>query len=256
MEIGRKRVFLDSIDSTNSYAISLAEKGYPHGTIVVADKQTAGRGRHGRLWHSPPKKNIYMSIILRPHRGALRNLSLLTLMAAVAFSEAIKFKTSIPVRVKWPNDLMVFCGRDFKKVGGILSEARFIGGDLEFAIIGVGINVNSLDADFPPDLLNSAASLRMASAGDIDRDDLIEGLLVSLNKWYDTLLDGQDHLILKRWREISLTLGRDVAVTVREAHPEVIKGMAMDIDNEGRLLLSLPSGRIKRIESGDVVHLR
>lgn len=251
MEIGKERIFLETVDSTNSYALSLAEKGYPHGTVVIADMQTMGRGRLGRKWHSPPGKNIYMSIILR--YPVKMGLSLLTIMAAVAVSEAIEKRTSLPVRVKWPNDIMACDDRGYKKVGGILSEARFSGSGLEFVVVGIGINVNSLKEDIPPAIIDSATSLRIASNRDIDRDKLIEGLLGSFKRWYSLLIQGEMEEILNKWRDISLTIGKEVTVITGE---RVVKGTAIDIDEEGRLLIRLPSGLHKRIDSGDVVHLR
>lgn len=267
-KIGKDRIFLESIESTNTYALYLAEKGCPHGTVVLADSQTGGRGRHGRVWYSPPGKNIYMSIILRPQKAQKESghLSLLTIMTAVAVSEAIEEKTAIPVMVKWPNDLMVSVtafskshrlaessGRGFKKVGGILSEARFSGKRCESAVVGVGINVNLSEKDFPPDIIESATSLRIAAGRDIDRGELLEGILRYFDNWYGVLIRGQKERIINRWKEFSLTIGKDVKVITGD---RVIKGLAMDIDEDGRLLLQLPSGEIKRIDSGDIIHLR
>lgn len=251
MEIGKERVFLNTIDSTNSYALSLAEKGYPHGTVVIADMQTMGRGRLGRKWHSPPGKNIYMSIILR-YPIKIR-LSLLTITAAVAVSEAIEKEVSVPVRVKWPNDIMVSEDKVFKKVGGILCEARFSGKEPQFVVVGIGINVNSLRNDLSPEILNTATSLRLVSGRDFDRNELLGGLLTSFDRWYGLFINGQDRTILTRWKEISLTIGKEVFILTGE---RIIKGKAIDIDIEGRLLIRQPSGIVQRIDSGDVVHLR
>lgn len=251
MEIGKERIFLETVDSTNSYAFFLAENGYPHGTVVVADAQTKGKGRHGRTWHSPRGKNIYMSIILRNTRKGL--VSLLPLLAAIAVAEAIDEKAFVPIKVKWPNDLMVSDDNGFKKVGGILSEARFSGGHPEFFILGIGINVNSLRNDLSPEIANSATSLRIESGRDFDRNELLENILGSIDRWYGLLLKGEKSEILKRWRALSLTLGKEVKAITGE---KTIKGIAVDIDEEGRLLLRLPSGEIERISSADLVHLR
>lgn len=256
MEIGKERILLKSIDSTNTHALQLAEKGYPHGTVVVADSQTKGRGRHGRIWYSPEGDNIYMSIILKPPvakgRKGLGMLSLLTIMSAVAVSEAIEKETSILVKVKWPNDIMVSDGRGFKKVGGILSEARFLGTELEFAIVGIGINVGPFE-NIPPEIMDSATTISVAAGKDIDSNDLLEGILRSFDNWYGFLLRGHRKEILKRWRELSLTLGQEVMAIAGE---RIIRGVAIDIDDYGRLELRLSSGKIKRIDSSDIVHLR
>lgn len=255
LRIGKERISLGSIDSTNTYALHLAEEGYPHGTVVLADSQTGGKGRQGRGWYSPPGKNIYMSIILRPQqawddKGAL---SILTIMAAVAVSEAIEKKSAIPVRVKWPNDLMVSDEGVFKKAGGILAEARFMGNECLFAVVGIGINVNLLRKDIPSEIIESATSLRLASSKDLDRSELMEGILRSFDEWYGHLMEGQKERIITKWKEISLTIGKDVKAI---KGGKVIKGLAVDIDEDGKLLLQLSSGEIRRIDSGDIVHLR
>lgn len=180
-------------------------------------------------------------------------LSLLTLMSAVAVSEAIEAKTAIPVRVKWPNDLMVSDERGFKKVGGILSEARYIGAELGYAVVGIGINVNSSKEHFPQELVDTSTSLRIAAEREIDRSELLEGILDFFDKWYNFLFDGPKGRIINRWREISLTIGKEVKAMTED---RVIRGLAFDIDDNGRLLLRLSSGDIKTIDSGDIVHLR
>lgn len=251
MKIGKERILLETVDSTNSYAFSLALGGCPDGTVIVADAQTKGRGRHGRVWHSPKGKNIYMSIILRsPQKDSI---SLLSLMAAIAVSEAIEEKTSVPVRVKWPNDIMISDNRGFRKVGGILSEARFSGDNPEFVILGIGINVNSEREDLPPDLIDRATTLKVVVGKDINREGLLEGILGFTDKWYSLLCKGHKERMLNRWRELSLTIGKEV-MAIKEKG--VIKGKALDIDEEGRLLLCLPSGRVERISSPEVIHLQ
>jgi BirA family biotin operon repressor/biotin-[acetyl-CoA-carboxylase] ligase len=162
-------VRLASCLSTNDEAKRLARQGAPGGTAVVADEQTAGRGTRGRLWHSPPGLGLYLSIILRP---PIPDLAGLPLRAAVAVRDAVRDATGIAAEVKPPNDL-VFGER---KLGGILCESAFAGGEPEFAIVGVGLNVGHGPGDFPPDLAATAVSLRIIADRRIDPASLIESI--------------------------------------------------------------------------------
>jgi BirA family biotin operon repressor/biotin-[acetyl-CoA-carboxylase] ligase len=245
-------IYLEEVDSTNSYAISLAEEGYPEGTVVVADAQTKGRGRLGRIWYSPPGKNLYLSIIIRPSI-ILKELPLLTLMAATATAEAIREETTIPVSIKWPNDLMVPFNDGYRKVGGILSEARLSAGKVEFAIIGIGLNVNTLIDDLSLEIIDSAASLRMVSEGEIDRIRLLNHILKRFDHYYRRLLNGDRKRVVDRCRGLSLTPGRDVVVFTGQ---ERLVGMAEEIDDEGHLIVRMPDGMVRRINSADIIHLR
>ncbi len=245
-------IFIESVDSTNSYALNLAEKGYPHGTVVVADEQTKGRGRHGRVWYGTKGKDIYMSIILRPPLN--EDISLLNLLSAISVAEEVQQIVPVPVRVKWPNDLMVLESNRFKKFGGILSEARFSGKDILFAVVGIGINLNSCKEGLPPDIIDSATTLFSATKQYINRDTLLEGLLGRFKKGYNLFLHHErKRRIIKRWKELSLTTGKDVMAITGQ---NIIKGRAIDIDERGNLLLKLSSGEIKVVNAGEVIHLR
>ncbi|MFA4828689.1 MAG: biotin--[acetyl-CoA-carboxylase] ligase, partial [Thermodesulfovibrionales bacterium] len=155
-DIGREIIFFESIGSTNTAALELAEKGAPHGTVVIADRQTKGKGRLGRTWVSPPKKNIYMSVILRPEIEP-KDATLLTIMTAVSCAKGVMKSTGLKAEIKWPNDLMI----SSKKLGGILTEMKSDPDGIVFAVIGIGINVNSKTKnDFPPDIRGIATSIR------------------------------------------------------------------------------------------------
>ncbi len=248
MNIGKNIIKLGTVDSTNAYAMDLAEKGAEHGTVVIAENQTKGRGRLGRTWVSPPGGNIYMSVILRPSIQ-LAEGTLLTIMAGVACCRALRNGTGIQVEIKWPNDLMV-SGR---KAGGILTEIKANAGNIVFAVMGIGINVNTSLEDFPSDVKETATSLRNEAAKEYPRDILVAGILGELEGCSDILAGGGKELILDEWRRLTTMLGRKVMAVLGD---ETLTGIAEDVDEQGMLLLRLPSGLLKKINTGDLTILR
>lgn len=247
-EIGRDIIFLDTVDSTNRIAMEIGDKGALHGTVVIADCQTKGRGRLGRTWVSPPGSNIYMSIILRPVLEP-KNAPILTIMASVASANALRNVTGLPIGIKWPNDLMA----SDKKLGGILSETRSINSRILFSVIGIGINVNSGLEDLPPDLRAIATSIKNETGREESRANLIANILNEMDYWLKGLSkDGKEHL-LAEWRRLTLTLKKSVKAVVGK---DTFTGIAEDIDDKGMLLLRLPSGVVKKISAGDVTILR
>jgi len=253
-------IFHESIDSTNTLAMELAEKGVPHGTVIIADRQFKGKGRLGRTWFSPPKGNIYMSVIVRPEIEP-KDATLLTIMSAISCARAIRnstrnesFPTGLEVKIKWPNDLMV----SERKLGGILTEMKSDQDRIVFAVIGIGINVNAhLDA-FPSDVRAVAASV-MEELGEkgysqeISRTLIIAEILNELERWFKVLIKGGRIQLINEWKKLSSTLGRKVKVV---SGRDAISGIAEDIDDEGMLILRLPSGGLKKISAGDVTMLR
>jgi BirA family biotin operon repressor/biotin-[acetyl-CoA-carboxylase] ligase len=247
-EIGRNVIYREIADSTNTVAMELEDKEAIHGTVVIAESQTGGRGRMGRTWVSPPGGNIYLSVLLRPSLNA-RDAPVLTILAAVACCRALKDSTDLPIEIKWPNDLMI----SDKKVGGILTETKSMGGMILYAVLGIGINVN-LDADhFPPEIRTIATSLRNETAQEFSRTILIANVLNELDSWYTLFTERGKQPLLDEWRRLSSTLGRPVEVTVGK---EVVEGVAEDINGEGMLVLRLPSGTTTVISAGDVTHVR
>lgn len=257
-EIGRELVHLESVDSTNRVAMELGDKGASHGTVLIAESQTSGRGRLGRRWISPPGVNIYMSVVLRPVLKP-EDTTLLTIMAANACAIAIRATTGTNIEIKWPNDLMV----GDKKLGGILTEIKSFSGNITFAVIGIGINVSTELKDFPPDVRTIATSIRevasrrvrdeAASCPALLRSSLIAGILNEMDNWYGILVSSGRKPLLDEWRRLTSTLRRSVKVTVGE---DVFTGTAEDIDESGMLILRLPSGTLKRISAGDVTVLQ
>lgn len=244
-DFGKEIIFHESIDSTNKLAMELAEKGIPHGAVIIADRQIKGKGRLGRIWFSPPKGNIYMSVIVRPEMEP-KDATLLTIMSAIACAGAIRSSTGLEAKIKWPNDLMV----SGKKIGGILTEMKSDQDRIIFAVIGIGVNVNvRLDA-FPPEVHAVATSVIEELGGQKPSRTLIAAeILKELDHWFKTLMNGGKMQLISEWRRLSLTLGRKVQVV---SGKDSFSGIAEDIDNEGMLILKLSSGVLKRISSGDV----
>ncbi|MDI6802190.1 MAG: biotin--[acetyl-CoA-carboxylase] ligase [Thermodesulfovibrionales bacterium] len=251
--IGREIIFYDSLVSTNITATELAERGYADGTVVISDCQTGGKGRLERKWLSPPGKNLYMSIILRPEILP-RNASMLTIISAVSSAIAIRRLSNIHVSIKWPNDIMV----SEKKLGGILTEMKADMDRLHHAIIGIGVNINMDISDMPDDIKQIATSLKNETKTSLSRTELAIEILKELDKWYSILLKtykGKEDIgiIIKEWSRLSSTIGQKVKVT---AVNKVFTGIAEGIDEDGYLILKLSNNSLKKISAGDVQHLR
>ena len=229
-----------SLPSTMDVAATLAHEGKPHGAIVFADEQTAGRGRRGTTWASPPGAGLYFSFIARPdsgHAGA-STLSLLTLAAGVAVRDGIVAATGLVPELKWPNDVLV--GR--RKLAGILAEGLAIGTPEQAVIIGVGVNV--LRASYPPDVSARATSLEDELGRRIDRGLLLTAILISL--WDRLAQLGQSPGdILQAWRAASPSaIGTRVEWDGRH-------GVTAGIDDDGALLIKSASG-VERIIAGEL----
>jgi BirA family biotin operon repressor/biotin-[acetyl-CoA-carboxylase] ligase len=246
--IGRKIFFYETIDSTNTVATGLAEKGEVEGAVVISDCQNKGRGRLGRHWVSPPGANIYMSVLLRPDIE-LKNATLLTIMAAVACTVALRRVTDLTVTIKWPNDLIV----SDKKLGGILTEMRITRKKIEYAITGIGINVN-MDSDALPDAIKEVATSAKMETGKLhSRTEIITEILNEINHWYSILKEKRRRELLTQWKQLTSTLGRKVKIILGK---ETLTGLAESIDDEGMLILRLPSGALRVIRDGDLTILR
>ena len=247
---GGRFIWLRSTESTNDHAIALAKDGAPGGTVVAADAQTAGRGRLGREWVSPGGLNLYFSIILRPELAA-RDIPLITLMCAVEAAGALRNVPGAQVKLKWPNDLLL----EGKKLGGILVESLLRGSAVEFVVAGIGINVNSREEDFPSEVREIATSLFIAANRKHPRAPILKSVAESVIKGAEALeQDGPDGAseMLSIWKIMSATLGR----RVRAGDPgHEHEGEAVDLDENGMLLVRKDSGEVVKIISGDVVFL-
>ncbi len=250
--LGRRIELFDRLPSTNREAVQLAQAEVEHGTVVVADSQTAGRGRLSRTWFSPPGANLYCSIILRTARPPERLtewLSWLPLISALAAAAAIEQVSSIQVSVKWPNDLLISA----RKVGGILCESGTGTRSDPFQIIGIGINVNLDHDDWPSDLRDSATSLWQERKIVVDRNRLLAQLLLELEQCLDELvIHGTNRIGLAYYQRCS-TIGHSIQATL--ANGDVVVGLAEGIGQDGSLRV-----RPQAIQPGsgtpEVVHLR
>jgi BirA family biotin operon repressor/biotin-[acetyl-CoA-carboxylase] ligase len=190
-----------------------------------------------------------MSVILTPSLE-LHEAMLLTIMAGVACCGALRNTTGLPVDIKWPNDLMV----SRKKLGGILTEIKSGAGEVAYAVIGIGINVNTRVDEFPPELRSIATSVRNEKGKTESRTSLMAEILNELDLWYRVLAQkGKHTLLLDEWRRFTSMMGKPVQVTMGE---EIINGLAQDIDDKGMLMVRLSSGALRKISFGDLVVLR
>jgi BirA family biotin operon repressor/biotin-[acetyl-CoA-carboxylase] ligase len=234
--------FFPSIGSTNDYALSLVTEG----AVVVADAQTAGRGRRGHTWFSPPGSGLYVSVVLTPARAridARRATSLVTIMAGVALAEGIGQATGLEVSLKWPNDL--FVAR--RKLGGILAESSGTAGSIGAVTVGYGINVSA--TAFPRELSDRATSLESELGREVDRSHVLAETLAALAERYDDLLAGRFDAILDGWREKAAALrGAFVSWTTADG---VVSGQTVGIDLDGALLVRRGDA-IERIVAGEV----
>ena len=238
--LGRRVLWFSTIGSTNDVAASLADQGEPEGTVVVADAQTAGRGRQGRVWISLPAAGLYASVILRPSPEAL---DLVTLTAGVALADGLRAATGIDASVKWPNDIYVH-GR---KVAGILAEGGGSAAGASHVILGFGINL--LPAAFPPEVASRATSLETELGRAVDRGLVLAECLAALAGRYEQLRRGERTAILDAWRaRARSTLGRAVEW---DSPGGVCRGVAEDIDSRGALLVRTGTGR-ERLLAGEV----
>jgi BirA family biotin operon repressor/biotin-[acetyl-CoA-carboxylase] ligase len=242
---GRKKIFhFVETDSTNIRAKVLADQGEPEGTIVIAESQTVGRGRRGRTWFSPSGEGIYVSLILRPALPP-DEISRLTLLASVAVAETLLALTSLPVKIKWPNDLIA----GGKKLGGILTQVSTEMDAVDYVIIGLGLNVHTPANGFPEDLRDKATSIFRETGAPCSRIDLLRLYLEKMETWYN--LSGSEGFsrVLERWKELSDVIGRQVSVDFLNGRHT---GEVLDIDESGALILRDQEGKLQRIVSGDI----
>ena len=246
--LGRTVHFYPEVDSTNVTAMELAQQDAPEGTVVLADKQLHGRGRGERSWHSPAGVGIYCSIVLRPELSPAK-IMLLTLMTAVAIAKAVTRETNLSPCIKWPNDILI----NDKKVVGILLESKMCASGVEHAIIGFGINVNHAPADLPQELWSTASSLFIEVGEPVDRRELLVKILTEVEYLYERLQQGDAAIILEEWRHFSATLGRHVRILQQG---ELREGIAVDVTEEGALLVRVEQNSLITVHAGDIEHLR
>lgn len=248
VEIGKEIVVFDEVDSTNNVANELLKKGYPSGTVVIADRQTSGKGRMGRRWISVGEKNLYISFAVKPNIIP-KYATLITLTSVVACTTALRRHTEIPILIKWPNDMLI----GGKKIGGILTEMKIEGEIIKSTVVGVGLNVNMDEKEMPEEIKEIATSLKIYKGEEFSRLILASEIIKEFDKWYQLLCNKKIKTIIDRWMEFSDTLGKQVKITLSDR--EIIAS-AEAIDEEGRLIVKLQDGSYEKISAGDVTFLR
>jgi BirA family biotin operon repressor/biotin-[acetyl-CoA-carboxylase] ligase len=244
---GQPLVFLPSTRSTNDIAQALAERGAGQGTAVVALAQTAGRGRHGRQWFSPPSAGLYMSVVIRSAAAT----PILTLAGGVAAAQGIRRATGLPVFIKWPNDVVVedahAPGRR-RKLAGILAEGSTSDNTLQYVVLGMGINLRP--ADYPADLAPRVTSLEHELGRAVDGGLVLSEILAALNEEVSALEAGYGDAVLTRWRSLAPSAtGTSVAWN---EHGATVRGITAGIDQQGALLIRTGPA-ITRVISGEVL---
>jgi BirA family biotin operon repressor/biotin-[acetyl-CoA-carboxylase] ligase len=240
--IGHNIYWEYEVDSTNTLASQLAEKGASEGTVVVSECQKQGRGRMGRTWISQPEIGIYLSLVLRPDFVPMK-APCITFMSAIAVVEALEQSLGMKAEIKWPNDVMI----GGKKVSGILTELKAEMECVHYVIVGIGINVNN--TKFPKAFRDRVTSLSLELKEKVPRIKIVQALLQALERWYVITLGESGERTFNRWRELSCTLGNRVEVNVGD---ESLKGIATRLGPDGSLYLQLDSGVEKQILAGDI----
>ena len=243
--VGHRLEFLKLTASTNADAFRLAEDGAIEGTIVLADSQTGGKGRRGRVWSSPAGVNLYCSVVLRPaimpHEAPQ-----LTFLSAVAAARAIEQTTKLAPEIKWPNDLLI----SGKKVAGLLNEMSAETDGINFVILGIGVNLNMTADQFPDDLRQPATSLLLESGERVDRSRFTSTMLNELDRLYADFLVHGFGPVREEWQRRCNASGRQVLVN--DSGTECTGGRFIGIDSDGALLLRSEDDILHRITCGDV----
>jgi BirA family biotin operon repressor/biotin-[acetyl-CoA-carboxylase] ligase len=231
----------DVVDSTNLRALDLLRQGEEEGTLVITEEQTAGRGRRGNIWSSEKGKNLLFSLIIKPRDGR-DSPGLISLTAALSVAQAVVALYDFSPDCKWPNDVL----SGGKKFCGILPESISRGGEIFGISLGIGINVNQ--TDFPPEISDKTISLCMLAGRELDRYDLLAGILAELENNFRRLGDGHKHRILLDWKSFSSQLGRKVSVN---ADGKKLEGIAEDVADDGGLIIR-DKDKLIKILAGDI----
>lgn len=243
-KIGKKILYLHKTGSTNDIAKKLANYGAYEGTIVIAETQTAGRGRLDRKWFSP-KGGLYFSVILRPKITVKESVKLV-FVAGLAVAEVLHEKYRLQVETKWPNDVLV----KGRKVCGILSEMKTRGEKVDYVVIGIGINANvDVKKEFPEELKTNATSVENELGRKVMLEELFRLLLEKFENIYEQFTREGFTQVLERWKKYASFLGKNVEVI---GEIRRLRGLAIDVDDDGTLVLKLENGTVKHMFSGDV----
>lgn len=240
---GANVVYFDKTDSTNIQARKQADLGAPHGTLVVADRQEGGKGRRGRGWESPSGVGIWMSLLLRPQISSI-SASMLTLLMALAAEKGIREATGIESQIKWPNDLTV----NKKKICGILTEMSTELMEIQYVVIGIGINV--CQAEFPEEIKKTATSLYLESGEKHQRSRIIAKIMEAMEGYYEKFIETEDMSgLMEEYNAKLVNLGNEVCVLAPSGE---FRGISEGINEKGGLIVRLPDGTKTEVISGEV----
>ncbi len=239
--IGQNVLYYPTIGSTNDVAREVAGRGAPEGTLVIADEQTAGKGRLGRRWLAPPGTSLLMSLLFYPDL-APSQAQRLTMLCSLAVVDGIRAVTGLRPQLKWPNDILI----NYKKVGGILTETGVTGDHLDYVVVGIGLNVN-LEVSRIQEIAATATSLWQELGREVPRLRLLQEILERVEGRYQRLEAGESPY--EEWASNLVTLGRRVRVTTPEGQEE---GWAEGVDEDGALILRRGDGSMVLIAAGDV----
>ncbi|MHC2994543.1 MAG: biotin--[acetyl-CoA-carboxylase] ligase [Candidatus Atribacteria bacterium] len=245
--IGQKIYYFTELESTNIMAkekVSHKEEEINEGTVIIAERQSAGKGRLGRKWFSPTG-GIWLSIILYPQLSP-SYIPRITLMTAVAVVKAIERCAQIKGQIKWPNDILI----NEKKVCGILTEMSVELDLINWVVVGIGINVDIKKQEFPEDIREKTTSLKEALRKEISRVRLVQIFLKEFERYYELLKKREISLILKEWKSYSHTLGKKIKINIGE---NIVTGEAIDVNEKGELILKKKGGELIEIISGTII---
>jgi len=247
--IGKQAYYFDTIDSTQNQALTMTFDKENNGAVIVAEKQTSGKGRSGRKWESP-KGGIWLSVILHP-KFSIEIATLFPLAAALALSNAIENTLKIKSELKWPNDITI----QGKKIAGMLVDASLESNKIENLVLGVGINFDVDTKQIEKSLKGTPNFYGVASLSQYSKHrkpiELVHSFLTELEKTYFMLSSGETNEIVKKWTDKSATIGKEVELNIEK---EKIKGKAIRIDDDGALVIS-EKNRTRRVIAGDIIHL-
>ena len=240
---GQNLFYYEEVDSTNTSMMKLGEAGAVHGTVVVADQQNKGKGRRGRSWVSPPGTNIYMSLLLRPEFEAVK-APMLTLLMAYSVAEALMELEQVDAKIKWPNDIVL----NKKKICGMLTEMMMKEQEIDYVIIGVGINVNG--ESVPQELKESATTLRMETGRELSRAALLARVMEKFEKNYEQFCEAGDLSALQKdYNRILVNVGKEVRIL--EPGKEY-QALSHGINHLGELQVEREDGTKASIFAGEV----
>jgi len=245
---GKNACLFDHCDSTNSQAMDLARKGAGEGTLVLAERQEAGRGRLGRRWFGAERQSLLFTLVLRPPLPSVA-ASQVTLLLAVGVAKALRRSTGLPAEIKWPNDVLI----NGRKVCGILVEMQGQVDRVDFLAAGLGINVGQAREDFPEELRHLATSLALEKGEPLERLGVLAAVLEECEALYLTFLRDGFSVVLSAWEGLSCMAGRQVRA--QASGGRIIEGMVSGLDPDGALRVRLDNGVQERLVAGDVTLL-